>query len=348
MGTVIHLIYIVPTDTLNFVCQFMSCFNPNYIKRTVDSDTGSIVSCFCGPAKYLDFSLFGSMDDLFSKGFYYALIPCGKCLGCRIDYARDWCHRMCFELKDNDEKAIFLTLTYNNENVPRSDSGALTLCKRDLQLFFKRLRKFFSDRKIRFYIAGEYGPRTFRPHYHSIVYGLTLSDFPDLRLIGSNELKDPYFSSPTLEKIWSNGFVLFSSVSYKTCSYVSRYVLKKRFRSDFSPFDDRLPEFNLSSRRPGIGFTNAYKYVSSGLNFFDFAFSDGQHTISLPTSFIRHCKRSEFSIEFLDDILYNRSVDAYDRLFCSLRFFEKSFFDFLSTKEHGLRDRLSVLPSRIL
>ena len=81
------------------------------------------------------------------------LIPCGKCLGCRLDYSRTWADRMMLEL-DHSKKAIFVTLTYNEEHVPvleADDEGnffGYTLFKRDLQLFFKRLRKYFFIIKI--------------------------------------------------------------------------------------------------------------------------------------------------------------------------------------------------------
>lgn len=51
-------------------------------------------------------------------------------------------------------------------------------CKRDIQNFMKRLRKLIDNdlninedgKKIRYYIASEYGPTTLRPHYHGIIF----------------------------------------------------------------------------------------------------------------------------------------------------------------------------------
>lgn len=96
-------------------------------------------------------------------------IPCGHCIGCRLDQSRQWADRMMLEL-EHTGKAIFLTLTYDNDHVPLSvddDTGEFswfTLNKRDLQLFFKRLRKKFSDKEVRYYAVGEYGSNTLRPH----------------------------------------------------------------------------------------------------------------------------------------------------------------------------------------
>lgn len=102
--------------------------------------------------------------------FYkHVSIPCGQCLGCRIEYSKQWATRMLLE-NEYSKESHFVTLTYDDAHVPRheyvdSDSGevfeSLSLCKRDLQLFNKRLRKEFGQ-GIRFYACGEYGSNTFR------------------------------------------------------------------------------------------------------------------------------------------------------------------------------------------
>lgn len=94
-------------------------------------------------------------------------IPCGQCLGCRMDNCRSWADRMMIEL-DHSKKAVFLTLTYRDEDLPmRYDmsTGEVvnTLQKRDLTNFFKRLRKRFAGKELRYYACGEYGSRTHRP-----------------------------------------------------------------------------------------------------------------------------------------------------------------------------------------
>lgn len=113
-------------------------------------------------------------------------IPCGRCIGCRLDYSRQWANRCMLEAQYYPEGTVwFATITYNNKYAPTvliedSETGkkvpALTLRKRDFQLWMKRLRKAFSDTKIRFFASGEYGSETFRPHYHAILFGLPLVD----------------------------------------------------------------------------------------------------------------------------------------------------------------------------
>lgn len=184
------------------------------------------------------------------------LIPCGQCIGCRLDYSREWAVRMMAELNYHDS-AYFVTLTYNDDNLPMSeyvdDDGVIqsiaTLCKRDCQLFFKRLRK---DQEVRYYLAGEYGPTTARPHYHAIIYGLELND---LIYYKDTDLGFSLYTSPYLAKKWQKGHVIVGNVSFESCAYVSRYICSK-LKGDLSELYDRYnltPEFSLMSRRPGIG-----------------------------------------------------------------------------------------------
>ena len=95
----------------------------------------------------------------------FIVLPCGQCCACRLNKSRDWATRCVLEAKMHDENC-FITLTYNDENLPK-DYG---LCKEDLTLFFKRLRKNTGE-KIRYYAAGEYGDLYGRPHYHACLFG---------------------------------------------------------------------------------------------------------------------------------------------------------------------------------
>lgn len=187
-------------------------------------------------------------------------VPCGHCIGCRLDQSRHWADRMMLEL-DHTKKGIFLTLTYDDEHVPFTEDdlgefGALSLRKRDLQLFFKRLRKAYKGLELRYYAVGEYGSKTFRPHYHAIIFGLNPEDIFANQPYKKNELGDLLYMSKWLqEDVWKNGICTYSEVNWKTCAYVARYVQKKIFRG-YDLFVDKFgaePEFSVMSRRPGLG-----------------------------------------------------------------------------------------------
>lgn len=320
----------------------MSCFEPNYMRCTIDPDNGSLVYTFMGSAKFQDPRLFPSIEDLPSKGYYEFIVPCGKCAGCRLDYSKSWSDRMIIELKDNP-MAIFVTLTYRNADLPRGESGLPSLRVSDLQKFFKRLRRHFPYRRIRYYCAGEYGPRTHRPHYHGIIYGLSVSDFSDLRCFGVNELKQPYYTSSEFEKIWSHGFVQLSDVTYQTCAYVSRYCLKKQNQSYYD-VKGIEPEFNVSSRKPGIGMLHATEMVLSGQTEFNFDGRDGVHIVRLPRSFIRHAKAD--CPDVASQNAFQRSISAYNYLSGKLSMTNVTFYDYLKANERKLYKALKLFPER--
>ena len=166
-------------------------------------------------------------------------LPCGHCIGCAKDRVRNWTTRLCLEGKYYDHKC-FLTLTYDDEHCPER------LCKRDLQLFLKRLRKEISPIKVRYFACGEYGENTHRPHYHVILFGY---DFPDKRFFSFGSNLDKVFVSKQLSEIWSSGNCLIGDVSEQSCAYVAGYSTKKLLGD--SPFKD---EFVMMSTRPGIGY----------------------------------------------------------------------------------------------
>lgn len=183
------------------------------------------------------------------------MIPCGQCIGCRLDKSRQWADRMMLEL-DHSKVAVFLTLTYDDERLPLSMTENPTLRKKHLQDFLKRLRYYYPSKEIRYYAAGEYGDTTGRPHYHAIVFGLDVSDFGDAELYKVNEYAQPLFISDHLASdIWQFGNCLIGPVSWQTCAYVSRYCMKK-LNGEYAHYVydefDLEPEFALMSRRPGI------------------------------------------------------------------------------------------------
>lgn len=166
-------------------------------------------------------------------------VSCGQCLGCRLDRSRMWAMRCVHEcsLHELDEGNCFITLTYDDENVPHDWS----LNKRDFQLFMKRLRKHFPQ-KIKFFMCGEYGNKCMhlptytaqtvkdcdrcnvgRPHYHAILFNCHFDDLVKVGQSGDRE----YCSSPTLEKLWDKGFVEVGDATFEACAYVARYVTKK-------------------------------------------------------------------------------------------------------------------------
>lgn len=185
-------------------------------------------------------------------------VRCGKCIGCLLDRSRMWADRCMLEMQYH-ESNLFVTLTYDDLHVPVSYYGhpetgeampSLTLNRRDVQLFFKRLRKR-TGQKIRYFGSGEYGTNTFRPHYHLIMFGLSLDD---LVLVGRSGSGHQYYTSPLLEDVWGNGFVSVAEATWESCAYTARYVQKKAGQVDpeFYKTYNIAPEFSMMSTHPGI------------------------------------------------------------------------------------------------
>lgn len=259
----------------------MSCYHPLLrVPRLTDRQTIAVDRN--GEVPYTIRGMSPGEYDLYHNGDMswilpgVQLIPCGHCVGCKLDYSRTWADRMILELQSAHGNAVYITLTYAPETVPlgtyQDNNGDLhtsyTLFKPDLQAFLKNLRARFSgngdfpdfpQRSIRFYAAGEYGEFTLRPHYHAILFGLSLDDIrcvPALSPLGDpvlNHMGDPYYNSPVLDDVWSRtlkrrlikdsdprllnfvsgGLVSVGSVSWRSCAYVARYVTKK-WKSGFS------------------------------------------------------------------------------------------------------------------
>lgn len=216
----------------------------------------------------------------------YIDIPCGKCIGCRLDYSREWALRCVLESYYH-KKTYFLTITYDDEHVPHSSyvddfSGEvkdiLTLNPQDFTLFMKRLRYYYSqkyDNEIRFYACGEYGSKTLRPHYHAIVFGLNVSD---LKLVKQSGTGNNLYESELVNKAWNKGYVLLSESNFDTCAYTARYVMKKRKGKDADEYEkfNIEPEFVRMSRMPGIATQYYLDHMDEIYKFDEIILKDGK------------------------------------------------------------------------
>lgn len=226
---------------------FMSCFRPLPAVRDARDPSRVIV---CSRSQKLAPTLLPSGEVL--EPFQ---VPCGRCLGCQIDKSIDWATRISCEVLDSSpDLCYFLTLTYNDYHLPTCSladgiTEAATLNPRDMTLFIKRFRSRFPDAKLRYFYAGEYGGKTYRPHYHMISIGVKI---PDIKPYSRNFRGDFTFTSDLIDSIWQKGNVVIGDVTWDSCAYVARYTAKKiSNKPDFRRLGLE-PEFCRMSRRPGI------------------------------------------------------------------------------------------------
>ena len=161
-------------------------------------------------------------------------VPCGRCLECLKLRVNSWYVRLLAE-RNNSTSALFITLTYDDDYLPYSDNGLMCLDYRDTQLFWKRLRKLHhkDDPKIRYFLVGEYGSKTHRPHYHAIVFNTTAEN---------------------IEKAWQLGQIHVGKVQEASIYYTLKYALKRSGKWKKSDADDRDVEKALMSRGLGLSF----------------------------------------------------------------------------------------------
>ena len=181
------------------------------------------------------------------------VVPCGQCIGCRLERSRVWAVR-CVHESSLYLKNCFVTLTYAN--------AGSTLVKRDFVLFIKRLRKKFGI-GIRYFHCGEYGEKFLRPHHHACIFNF---DFPDKKL-WSVKHGNRLYTSESLDELWGYGYCIIGDVTFDSAAYVARYILKKvTGNMAESHYDGRVPEYTSMSRRPGIASSWFNKYKNDVLS----------------------------------------------------------------------------------
>lgn len=284
-------------------------------------------------------------------------IPCGQCIGCRLEKSRQWAMRCMHEAQLHSENC-FVTLTYNEKYLPFDRS----LNHRHFQLFFKRLRKKYPHKSIRFYMAGEYGSEKGRPHYHACIFGWSPSDKQYYKRTGSGSI---IYTSKELDNLWSIkdkntkkydniGFTSVGDVTFESAAYIARYIMDKQkgklIMDDYgtqkwAPNDDQYitcnadgelqikePEYNQMSRRPGIAFEWFKKYKNDVFPN-DYVVIRGQK-VKPPKYYDKKLK--EFDPFEYDDVVYERDKRAKLNI-------EDNSYERLLVKEQVVKAKLRQL-----
>lgn len=175
-----------------------------------------------------------------SKGIH---VPCGKCEFCLKRKRSEWLMRLEHEA-DVSCSSLFITLTYNDQNVPITYEGRQSLFKRDLTNFLKRLRYYHTKRRkslktqgnrsMKYFAIGEYGSDTFRPHYHVLLFH------------AENLTREE------IDKTWYYGFTKIDPVSKKRINYITKYMITDSDKT----YDDINAQFMVSSQELGIDYVN--------------------------------------------------------------------------------------------
>ncbi len=236
-------------------------------------------------------------------------LPCGQCVGCRLERSRQWAIRCMHEAQMHTQNC-FITLTYDDAHLPSDRS----LHYRDFQLFIKRLRKRYPGRRIRYYMAGEYGENFGRPHWHACIFGL---DFDDKKLWKRTSANSLLYRSENLELLWPFGYSSIGDVTFESAAYVARYIMKKvtgknaaehyqEIDPDTGEITNRTPEFTKMSLKPGIGY-EWYKQYTSDVYPHDYVVVRGKKV--KPPKYYDKKYKIDNPYEF-DELLYIREKSA--------------------------------------
>lgn len=236
----------------------MPCFHPITAYRSIQPNpSGKYSLSFNYKAGYIDLPI---------------TVPCGQCIGCRIDRAREWSVRCMHEAKMH-EKNCFVTLTYDDEHLPAKGS----LDKDIFRKFMYRLRKEYGE-GIRFFQCGEYGTKLGRPHHHIIFFGF---DFPDKEVIKRGKRYNLYIAN-SLSRLWPFGYHIIGDCNNQTVFYTARYCLKKvTGKAAESHYAGKVPEYITMSLRPALG-REFYEKYKTDLYPLDKAVVDAKHIYKVP------------------------------------------------------------------
>lgn len=188
--------------------------------------------------------MFCTKPLLLKNGTY---VPCYTCMSCRILRASEWRERLQHEMVTRKDKGYFITLTYDDEHLPRRG----TLVKSHIRNFIRRLK--YENREkgnIVYYGCGEYGDVTGRPHYHLIVIGCS---FPRERF----NRHGGHYSHDDVGRLWRFGNNVVGNADRKSLNYVTGYVRKKILGRESSyayAVNGLEPPFAIMSKRIGYEF----------------------------------------------------------------------------------------------
>jgi hypothetical protein len=190
------------------------------------------------------------------------------------------------------DTAQFITLSYDSKAVPKG----YNLRHSDVQKMFKSLRqKIGTQRRLKYFLCGEYGDKKGRPHYHMILYGLSTEEC--VKYFSTETRKRPDIKR---ELVWKHGFVYIGyNVTAQTCAYVAQYTAKKLRRKDYD--GHRVSPYLVCSK--GIGKRYAedkrHDYLKKGY----IAFGDNKYPIPRYYFKVLDLDRGQYYKNYIDKAL---------------------------------------------
>lgn len=241
-------------------------------------------------------------------------IPCGQCIGCRLERSRKWAVRCMLESHLYGDKNMFLTLTFDDKKCDVVTCN--DLIPSIFTDFLKKLRYYCGS--FRYFHCGEYGDKYERPHHHAIIFGLRFDDLKFKCMLNGYKV----YHSDLLDKVWGHGFTSVGEVTFESCAYVARYITKKLTGIEARHYGNRHPEYVTMSRRPGIGsdFYNKYKQ-----DIYPSDFVTIRNGVKVkPGKFFDVMYETDFGVDALEDLKKKRKEVIDGKIFGQRKRFDKS------------------------
>lgn len=246
----------------------------------------------------------------------YIAVPCGNCIICQRNVISDWATRLRYEAEAS-KKVYFVRLSYDDEHLPRNELYLPTLCKADLQKFFKRVRKLIS---FRYFAVGEYGSKFGRPHYHVLFF---LSD--NIEWLPFRNI---------LYKCWYKQNIHVESARdyVRLAYYTGKYCFKNDNRSD----DSQVKPFRTCSKKPILGYLYLQKFGAFHLSNSNYRYISVESTKDrvkrLPLAFQRKLFKND-----------NQAVITARSLVNQLNHKDYEFIKYLKNHSGSIPDDLSSI-----
>lgn len=208
---------------------------------------------------YFPLPNFNVTSPSYKKGI--VSFDCGACPECLRKRANVWALRSVYEAKLHAYNCM-VTLTYDsyihdcNGNVVGERVSDFSVCKRDVQLFIKRLRKWYFKEyglTLKYFCGAEYGKRTHRAHYHLILFNVR---FPDLVPYKRSKRGNQIYKSAILTNLWNNGICTVDSININSAvaKYCTKYCAKERSDDTFMLASQKIGFNALLSDFNGISY----------------------------------------------------------------------------------------------
>lgn len=232
------------------------------------------------------------------------VIKCGKCKECLNEKKISMYYKIKKEIELNKDN-IFITLTYDNENIK-------DLNKKDIQDFLKRLRKKTKE-KIKYFCVGEYGENTKRPHYHMIIFNYKPNDLEE-----TNDTKSGFkqYNSKSLNKIWGKGLTRISIMQKGLINYILKYIQKNNNK-----------KIEMYSRKPPIGIPQEEESEE-----FEKFKKEVENKIQIPQSYKRYYEYHIGKIPKSEERIQQEKENKIDYLKQIKKVTNLKYFDYINKK----------------